>query len=162
MRKRGSSCGFIVVLVACVAAAAGENLDLPVEKIPGEKPGTMMSRYWLGQAEKAARRWQADYEARKTPDQIAAYQKRLRVEFLEAIGGLPERTPLNPRITGTVHRDGYRVEKVIFESQPAVFACPQGTSTPGYGGLKRAASGRNSRAVTKCAGWLSKITFSTR
>ncbi len=34
------------------------------------------------------------------------------------IGGLPERTPLNPQVVGTVARKGYRVEKIIFESQP--------------------------------------------
>ena len=64
-----------------------------------------------GQAEQAAKRWQEEYEARKTPEQIAAYQARLREKFLEAIGGLPERTPLNAQVTGTVRRDGYRVEK---------------------------------------------------
>ena len=121
MRKPRLSLGFLLALLANVAAAAGQNLDLPAEKIPGEKPGTMMSRYWLGQAEQAARRWRAEYEARKTPDQVAAYQKRLRAKFLEAIGGLPERTPLRPQVTGTIRRDGYRVEKVIFESQPEHF-----------------------------------------
>ncbi len=34
---------------------------------------------------------------------------------------MPNRTPLNPRVTGVVHRDGYRVEKIIFESQPKHF-----------------------------------------
>jgi dienelactone hydrolase len=52
---------------------------------------------------------------------MAAYQKNLRLKFLEAIGGLPERTPLNPKVTGTINRDGYRVEKIIFESQPRHF-----------------------------------------
>ena len=55
------------------------------------------------------------------PAQIAAYQARLREKFLEAIGGLPQRTPLNAKVTGTVRREGYRVEKVIFESQPQHF-----------------------------------------
>ena len=40
---------------------------------------------------------------------------------MAAIGGLPERTPLNPQITGKVQRDGYRVEKVIYESRPKIF-----------------------------------------
>ena len=42
----------------------------------------------------------------------------LRQKCLEAIGGLPERTPLEPQMTGTVSRPGYRVEKIIFQSQP--------------------------------------------
>ena len=32
-----------------------------------------------------------------------------------------ERTPLNAKVTGTIRREGYRVEKVIFESQPKHF-----------------------------------------
>ena len=62
--------------------------------------------------------WKKQYELRKTPEQIAEYQKQLRKKFIEAIGGLPERTPLNPQVTGIISRDGYRVEKVVFESRP--------------------------------------------
>ena len=34
------------------------------------------------------------------------------------IGGLPERTELNARTTGTLEREHYRVDKVIYESRP--------------------------------------------
>jgi cephalosporin-C deacetylase-like acetyl esterase len=34
------------------------------------------------------------------------------------LGPWPERSPLNARVVGTLQRDGYRVEKVVFESQP--------------------------------------------
>jgi dienelactone hydrolase len=104
-----------------LAGAAEPSLDLPADQFPGGKPGAMMNRYWLNQAEQATQRWQTEYEGRKNPAQIAAYQKLMRRIFLEAIGDLPERTPLNPKITGTVNRDGYRVEKIIFESQPRHF-----------------------------------------
>ena len=39
-------------------------------------------------------------------------------KIAQSFGPFPEKTPLKPRITGTVDRDAYRVEKVIFESQP--------------------------------------------
>ena len=32
-----------------------------------------------------------------------------------------EKTPLNPRVLGTVERDGYRIEKVLFESRPGFY-----------------------------------------
>jgi cephalosporin-C deacetylase-like acetyl esterase len=38
-----------------------------------------------------------------------------------AIGGLPEKTPLNARVTGTLEREGYRVEKLVYESIPNFF-----------------------------------------
>jgi cephalosporin-C deacetylase-like acetyl esterase len=42
----------------------------------------------------------------------------LRERMLDDLGGFPERTPLNARVVGTLERTGYRIEKVIFESQP--------------------------------------------
>ena len=47
------------------------------------------------------------------------WQEERRAFFLERIGGLPERTPLNPQITGTLQGKGYRVEKIILETRPA-------------------------------------------
>ncbi|MEX2577982.1 MAG: hypothetical protein WD342_02900 [Verrucomicrobiales bacterium] len=48
-----------------------------------------------------------------------AWQEDRRAFFLDRIGGLPERTPLNPRITGTLQGDGYRVENIVLETRPS-------------------------------------------
>ncbi len=53
-----------------------------------------------------------------TAQEWSAWGKRARAEFHRAIGPFPERTPLNARIAGVLQRDGYRIEKVIFESRP--------------------------------------------
>jgi len=54
------------------------------------------------------------------PADVAERQGRIRATILASIGGLPEeRTPLEARITGTLVREGYRVEKLVFQSQPA-------------------------------------------
>jgi len=58
------------------------------------------------------------YEQRNAVDDIRDHQQQLKSFFVEAIGGFPERTPLKPQITGTLQRDGYRVEKIIYESRP--------------------------------------------
>lgn len=58
------------------------------------------------------------YEQRANLDEIRQHQQQLKTYFTEAIGGFPERTPLNARQTGTVQREGYRVEKIIYESRP--------------------------------------------
>ncbi|UCG49482.1 MAG: acetylxylan esterase, partial [Phycisphaerales bacterium] len=105
-----------LVLIATVSAE--ENLRVLPETIDGTKPMDMMKNYLLHLAGQEFEDWKQQYEQLKTPQQIAEYQKRLREKFTEAIGGLPQRTPLNPQVTGVVLRDGYRVEKVIFESQP--------------------------------------------
>ena len=107
----------IVFMIVASNARAGE-LDVLPKEIEGVKPGGMMQRYLLGQIEATVKKWKDDYEKRKSPEEIAAYQRRMREWVLQTIGGLPERTPLNPQITGTVRRPGYRVEKIIFESRP--------------------------------------------
>jgi len=118
--NRQNMCIVVVCLSLLVNTLifADENLQVLPKTINGVKPVDMMKHYLLSQAQKEFEKWKADYEQRKTPEQIAEYQKHLRSKFLEAIGPFPWRTPLKPRITGEVHRNGYKVEKIIFESQP--------------------------------------------
>ena len=87
----------------------------------GPPPKDMVKRALLRRVDAARARWEADYAAAVTPEAIAARQARLRAKFLAAIGGLPERTPLAPRVTGVLARDDWRVEKVLFESRPKFF-----------------------------------------
>ena len=60
------------------------------------------------------------------PDSVEAWETRretLRRRVLVATGlwPMPEKTPLNAVIRGVVRRDGFRVEKVYFESLPGHF-----------------------------------------
>ncbi|MBV9502291.1 MAG: alpha/beta hydrolase, partial [Acidobacteriaceae bacterium] len=48
-------------------------------------------------------------------------QHWVRQTFWKLIGGEPERTPLNPQVTGQFERTGYRLEKVVYESRPRLF-----------------------------------------
>lgn len=56
-----------------------------------------------------------------SPVAVAEHRAYVRARMLRALGGLPERTPLNARVTGVLERRGYRVEKVIFESLPGFY-----------------------------------------
>jgi len=58
--------------------------------------------------------------ALKSKAEYDAYRKGLRARMLAAIGTFPERTPLNARTVATLKRDGYVIEKVIFESMPGL------------------------------------------
>ncbi|MEX2300045.1 MAG: acetylxylan esterase [Bryobacterales bacterium] len=66
-------------------------------------------------------------ERKRTVDQISTQQQvderkaYVRRVMTEAVGGFPERTPLNARVTGVVERPDYKIEKVIFESRPKFF-----------------------------------------
>lgn len=57
----------------------------------------------------------------KTEGQWLKRQDEIRSILMEIVGPFPEKTPLNPRITGVLRKDGYRVEKVIYESMPGLY-----------------------------------------
>lgn len=110
-------------MYACLAALAlfaaePESLNvLPLTTDAG--PTKQAYRRAMESAANAAlARRTETYEALKTPEQIAAYQQRLREFFWLQLGAMPERTPLNAQIVGRRDGDGFRMEKLIFESRP--------------------------------------------
>jgi dienelactone hydrolase len=74
--------------------------------------------YLRSQAERAYRLRNAKIAKLTTPAAIAERQRWVTETFWKLVGGIPERTPLNARTVGSFEREGYRVEKVVFESQP--------------------------------------------
>ncbi|WP_241559163.1 alpha/beta hydrolase family protein [Chitinophaga barathri] len=48
-------------------------------------------------------------------------QQWLRQTLGEAVGAFPEKTPLHPRVTSVRQKDDYRVENIIYESQPGLY-----------------------------------------
>jgi hypothetical protein len=85
-------------------------------------PGPRITPYLSHQLDRA---WAQDDARRErfgavhSEADLIALQNELRGRILDLIGGLPtERTPLNARVAGTLAGDGYRIEKVVFESRP--------------------------------------------
>lgn len=54
----------------------------------------------------------------ETEEQWLKRQEEVRQTLARIVGPFPEKTPLNPKIMGVLQKDGYRVEKLIYESQP--------------------------------------------
>lgn len=69
-------------------------------------------------------------------DGVERRKEYVRKCFLEAIGGIPDRKPpLRPQVSGIVRSEGYRVEKVLFQSWEEVWvSCnlylPKRTDSP--------------------------------
>jgi len=125
MKHLSLSCrGAVVVCALFVAsnAIAAENLNvLPPVPPPakGEDAPVGMLRAYLTAASFAALdKRKAEYEKVKTPEQVAAWQQERREFFLRQLGGFPARVPLNARIVAAMDGGDYRVEKIIYESQP--------------------------------------------
>ena len=54
----------------------------------------------------------------KTREDWEKRQKYVKETLLKMVGPFPEKTPLNARVTGTLKRADYKVEKLIYESRP--------------------------------------------
>lgn len=99
---------------------------LPAEDLSVLTPGPdcttpdQFLEHWLAsRVEEAIARRRDEFE--KTIKSAAACQKwqeERRAFFRVRIGGLPERTPLNAQITGTLKGEGYRIEKILLETRP--------------------------------------------
>jgi hypothetical protein len=57
----------------------------------------------------------------RTVDELKAKQAAWRAYWLDALGEMPARTPLNARVVSRAEYDGFRLENIIFESQPGVY-----------------------------------------
>jgi dienelactone hydrolase len=54
----------------------------------------------------------------KTRAQAEARQAKVRKQILALLGTLPDRTPLNAQVLGVTQAEGFRMEKILFYSQP--------------------------------------------
>ena len=123
MKNNAQRICIAALAAACAAAACrGESLEelLSADILPA---GSAYSTWDAVYREvdrldaEADRKWRS-VEGRAAYD---AHRKDLHAKMLEALGEFPERTPLNAKVLGTVRKDGYRVEKVLFESMPGLF-----------------------------------------
>ncbi|MEX2176282.1 MAG: acetylxylan esterase [Pirellulaceae bacterium] len=81
----------------------------------------MVQEHFVAQVRAAEERSVRKKLALQTKADAQAYVRDVQAKIRECFGPEPESTPLNPRITGVVDRDAYKIEKVIFESRPEFF-----------------------------------------
>ncbi|MFN7922353.1 MAG: CocE/NonD family hydrolase [Bryobacteraceae bacterium] len=109
-----------VLLLAPIAATAQDFLALGAAAEPA--PERMLAAYLKSAAARQLAERKAEVAAIGTKEAYERRKERMRQAALSMIGGLDDpRTPLNARVTGTLVRDGYRVEKLVYESRPRFF-----------------------------------------
>ncbi|MEX0716742.1 MAG: acetylxylan esterase [Planctomycetaceae bacterium] len=115
----------LLLLAACCAAPAGaqddeRNDELTVLEGSRETgpANRTFSRYLRARVDAAFAAREENYERLETAEDCRAHQQKMKMVFFEAIGDLPEKTPLNPVTVGAIDRGDYVIERVIYESQP--------------------------------------------
>jgi dienelactone hydrolase len=106
------------LLLLVTLGAADEDLTVLRPEAGKPAPGQLLELYLKEQCYAALARRRAAYERLKSPEDCLAYQRRLRDFFVRQLGGFPERTPLKAQVVGRLKGDGYRVEKLLYESEP--------------------------------------------
>lgn len=127
-----------VASLSGTSTAAAQKTPVPTTEptlAPLNRFPRMMQDWLIDRVREAEARGNALRDAVKTRADAEAYVKSVQERIRQAFGPLPEKTPLNAKVTRTVEREGYRIENVIFESRPNYIVTgnlyvPLGRKTP--------------------------------
>src|SRR6476620_6415473 len=98
-----------------------ENLNVFQKWIRWNNPGSLLINYLTKQAENYYDIRDKEIAKLKTRNDWIGRQKIVKEKLMQLVGPFPEKTQLKPRITGTIKKDGYRVEKIVYESMPGFY-----------------------------------------
>jgi hypothetical protein len=109
-----------------LAAAAGKSARSPAAKSappatklePLNRFPRMMHDYFLARLVAQERATDAQIAGLKTRGEAEDFVRERAAKVKTCFGPLPEKTPLNPKVTARLERDAYTIENLIFESRP--------------------------------------------
>ena len=107
-------------LIATILFSAG-LLSLALHAKPQELPGDrMMQEYLAQETKKITAAFMAGIRSKEDWERV---RPRLKEEYFYMLGlwPLPEKTPLNATVTGTLERPTFKVEKLHFQSMPGLY-----------------------------------------
>jgi hypothetical protein len=106
----------------CTAAPVQRTADIPIP--PGSRvlqPGELPKDSRLGPLKDLNGYFPFAVPTSREQWQDRSDQVRRQIQVAAGLWPLPEKTPLNPVVYGSIDREGYTVEKVYFESYPGHF-----------------------------------------
>lgn len=105
-------------LVLLASPLLAEDLTVLGDASGDNPPGKDLEIYLEKEFHAHLDRRRAAFEALDSQAACREWAESRRRFFLDSIGGLPERTPLNARTVSAREGDGYRVETILLESRP--------------------------------------------
>jgi cephalosporin-C deacetylase-like acetyl esterase len=102
-----------------ISGAPGVELNVDGAGLPDYSRD--LERYLVRLANEARERRQRVVRAIATRQDVLDRQKAVVSELWKMLGDPPQKTPLNPRVTGKIERSGYRIEKLTFESRRRLY-----------------------------------------
>lgn len=99
-----------------------ENLNVFHDFIRWNNPGTFSLNFLINQTDKYYDQRDEQIAKLKTKSDWQQRQLVVRKKLDALIGKLPAKTPLNAEVTGIVKKDGYTIEKILFQPVPGYYA----------------------------------------
>ncbi|MFH1070680.1 MAG: alpha/beta hydrolase family protein [Candidatus Glassbacteria bacterium] len=103
------------------ALAQEESLQVIQRWTQWSDPGHSLIHYLNGVAFCQLDQRDREIATLRTANDWRLRQQKVKRILNELLGPWPEKTPLNARVTGTVKQNGYRIEKIVYESQPRFY-----------------------------------------
>ena len=104
-----------------IRRSEAEVLDVFHQWFPWKNSGAVLANHLVGEAIALYKERDEKIAALKTKEAWQQRQDLVRHTLKEILGPFPERTPLHPKITGTINGAGYRIEKILYESHAGSF-----------------------------------------
>ena len=98
-----------------------ENLNVFHDWVRYNNPGSFLIDHLNKQAAKYYEIRDAEISKLSDKNDWIERQALVRKKLMEIVGPFPSKTSLNARVTGTIKKKGYRVEKIIYESMPGMY-----------------------------------------
>ena len=95
-----------------------ENLNVFQQWIRWNNPGSLLMNHLIKQADVYYAERDREIANLQAKRDWEKRQKLVKNKLLQIVGPFPEKTPLNTQITGILHKDGYSVEKIVYEAMP--------------------------------------------
>ena len=115
---------FLLIHIGCPSALAQDELKV----VQGDNQWLQFSDTRNSLYHHFAKEAYAHLQHRKkllsgieTRDEWKQRQQWIKERLHEMLGPFPERTPLNAKIVRTVEKEGYRIEHIVYESQPGFY-----------------------------------------
>jgi len=124
-----STLSVFLTLLISVAVAQNQKYDFPTDKeeenlnvfhqwLRWNNPGNLFIHDLVQQASDRYAERDAQIAKLSTAEDWIKRQEWVREKLGKIIGPFPAKSPLRPRVTGVIKKDGYRIEKIVFESYP--------------------------------------------
>src|SRR6476469_7737045 len=116
---------FSFLLTALTASAQQkeekENLNVFHDWIKWNNPGSMSIDFLINQTDKYYKTRSAEIARLKTKNDWQKRQQLVRKKLDSLIGVFPKKGDLAPEVVSVVKKDGYRIEKIVYQPTPGYY-----------------------------------------